>query len=105
MRRILLVVPGLGFKISDFSVLLLLTCFGALWLTGWRARRERLDPNAVHDLAIWLMSGGFSGARAVFVALHLEMVRTFWDLFKVWQGGIVFSGYILVGLSPIPLLL
>jgi phosphatidylglycerol:prolipoprotein diacylglycerol transferase len=83
----LLVVPGLGFKISGFSVILLLACFGALWLTAWRARRERLDPNAVHDLAIWLMSGGFIGARADFVALHPETVRTFWACSRPGKGG------------------
>ena len=98
MRRFLFVVPGLEFPVPGFGLMFLLACFGGLWLTAWRARREKLDPKNVEDLAFWLMSGGFIGARAVYVALHPESIHSFWDLFKVWQGGIVFYGCIIGGL-------
>ena len=98
MRRILFEIPAAGVKLPAFGVMLLLGCLGALMLTAWRARREKLNPDAVYDLAVWLMGGGFLGARALYLAAHPESVRGLADVFKVWQGGIVFYGCILGGL-------
>ncbi len=98
MHRILVTVPALGWRLHSFSAALALACLAAYWLTLWRARRERIDPDAVSELAIWLMSGGFIGARALYILSHPGSVRSVADLFKVWQGGIVFYGCIMGGL-------
>jgi phosphatidylglycerol:prolipoprotein diacylglycerol transferase len=98
MHRILLEWPSFGVKLHSFSVALGAACLAALWLTARRARKEGLDPEAVYELAVWLMSGGFIGARATYLAAHPETVRSLIDVFKVWQGGIVFYGCIGGGL-------
>ncbi|MCA1685312.1 MAG: prolipoprotein diacylglyceryl transferase [Planctomycetia bacterium] len=98
MRRLLFEVPALGLKLPSFGVALLLACFAALALTAWRARREKLNPETVFELAVWLMSGGFVGARLLFLIAHPESVRGLADVVKIWQGGIVFYGCILGGL-------
>jgi phosphatidylglycerol:prolipoprotein diacylglycerol transferase len=98
MHRILFTIPGLGFRLHSFSVMMLLACFGALGITFWRARRERIDRESVAGLATWLITGGFLGARAMFLAMHPETVHHPGDVFKVWQGGIVFYGCIAGGL-------
>ena len=98
MHRVLFELPGLGLKLSSFSVFFLLACVTALGVTAWRARREGLDPDDVYGLAIWLMGGGYLGARGLYLAVHPETVRHFGDVFKVWQGGIIFYGCILGGL-------
>jgi phosphatidylglycerol:prolipoprotein diacylglycerol transferase len=99
MQRLLFTIPGLGFRLHGFSVMMLLACFGALFITVWRARRERIDPEAVFGLATWLYSGGFIGARFLYIVQHRESVQHFGDIFKIWQGGIVFYGCILGGLA------
>ncbi len=113
MRRILFEVPGLGYKVAGFSFALAIACLGALWLSGWRAKRERIDPDYIYDLSIWLITGGFIGARAFFLMTHPGNVHSFLDVFKIWQGGIVFYGCIIGGLigsfahwfrKPIPFL-
>jgi phosphatidylglycerol---prolipoprotein diacylglyceryl transferase len=98
MYRVLFTVPALGLRLHSFSAALALACLAALAITVWRARREKLDPEAVFDLAVWLMSGGFIGARALYIAAHPGSVQSFADIFKVWQGGIVFYGCIIGGL-------
>jgi phosphatidylglycerol:prolipoprotein diacylglycerol transferase len=98
MQRILFTIPGLGFSFHSFSLMMLLACFGALGITFWRARREGIDPEAVSGLAVWLISGGFIGARAMFLIQHPETLHHFSDVFKIWQGGIVFYGCIMGGL-------
>ncbi|WP_435015332.1 prolipoprotein diacylglyceryl transferase [Tundrisphaera sp. TA3] len=98
MRQILFEIPGLGLPVYGFSIMLVAATFAALYLTAWRARREGIDPDDVYGLATWLLSGGFIGARALFVIQHPESIRSFADIFKVWQGGIVFYGCIIGGL-------
>jgi phosphatidylglycerol:prolipoprotein diacylglycerol transferase len=99
MQRILFTIPGLGLRLHGFSLMMVLACFGALGLTVWRARRERLDPEAVFGLATWLYTGGFIGARILYLVQHPEAMQHVGDVVKIWQGGIVFYGCILGGLA------
>ncbi len=99
MWQILLEVPGLGLKVHAFSVLLVAGAASGVYLSAWRARREKLDPDIVFELAVWLLAGGFLGARAYYLIQHPDEVHSFWDIFKVWRGGIVFYGCILGGLA------
>jgi len=98
MRKVLIEIPGLGFRLYGYSAMFFIACAGALFLTVWRARRERINPNVVYELAIWLYGGGFIGARLFFVLQHRESVRNVWDVLRFWQGGMVFYGCIIGGL-------
>jgi phosphatidylglycerol:prolipoprotein diacylglycerol transferase len=98
MRQVLFIVPGLGLKVPSFSLMLLLACLTALALAARRARRAGLDPAIISDLAVWLFTGGFLGARVLFLVQHPESVQHWSDVVKVWQGGIVFYGCIAGGL-------
>ena len=62
-------------------------------------RREKLDPNIVYELATWLFLGGVVGARGLYVIFHPETIRSAGDIFRSWQGGNVFYGCILGGLT------
>jgi phosphatidylglycerol:prolipoprotein diacylglycerol transferase len=98
MQRILFTIPGLGFSLHGFSLMMMLACFGALGITFWRARREGINPESVSGLAVWLISGGFIGARLMFFVQHPETLHHLGDVLKIWQGGIVFYGCIIGGL-------
>jgi phosphatidylglycerol:prolipoprotein diacylglycerol transferase len=98
MRKILFEMPGLAWKVHSFSVFLLLACFGGLWLAARTARRGKINPERVYDLAGWLLMGGFIGARALFIIQNPGSVQHWTDIFKIWQGGIIFYGCILGGL-------
>ena len=65
----------------------------------WRARREKVDPDAVYELATWLFLGGVIGARLFFFIQHPEAYHNPGDLFRTWEGGNVFYGCILGGLT------
>jgi phosphatidylglycerol:prolipoprotein diacylglycerol transferase len=91
-------VPSIGLRVPSFGLMLLLACIAALGLTAWRARREKLDPETVYELAVWLMSGGFIGARLLYIVAHPETIQSVGDVLRVWQGGIVFYGCIIGGL-------
>lgn len=98
MRRILFELPALGFAVPGFGAALLLACVAALALAVWRARREGINPESVTGLAAWLMTGGFLGARALYIAAHPETIHGLADVLRFWQGGIVYYGCLIGGL-------
>jgi phosphatidylglycerol---prolipoprotein diacylglyceryl transferase len=99
MRPILFTLPGSGLRIHSYGVMIFLACAAALAMAVWRARREKVDPNAVYELATWLFLGGVIGARGFYFVQHPEALHELGDLFRTWQGGNVFYGCILGGLS------
>jgi phosphatidylglycerol:prolipoprotein diacylglycerol transferase len=99
MRPILFVLPGSGLRIHSYGVMIFVACAAALVMAVWRARREKVDPNAVYELATWLFLGGVIGARAFYFVQHPEALHEPSDLFRTWQGGNVFYGCILGGLT------
>ncbi len=98
MRPILFRLPGLGLPIFGYGLMLFFAFLGSMNLTAWRARREKLDPEVIYDLALWVFLGGLVGARLLYVWQYWNVrVKTLWDVFKIWEGGIVFYGSILGG--------
>jgi phosphatidylglycerol---prolipoprotein diacylglyceryl transferase len=99
MRQVLYTIPIFGgIKIFGYGLMLFLAFLGSMNLAAWRARREKLDPEVVQDLAIWVFVGGLIGARLFYVIQYWGVrVRSLWDVFKVWEGGIVLYGSIMGG--------
>jgi phosphatidylglycerol---prolipoprotein diacylglyceryl transferase len=79
--------------------MIFVACMAALGTAVWRARREKIDPNVVYELATWLFLGGVIGARGLYVLFHPETIHQFSDVVRSWQGGNVFYGCILGGLT------
>ena len=99
MRPILFVVPGLGLRIHSYGVFIFAACMSALAMAVWRSRCEKVESNAVYELATWLFLGGVIGARLFFFLQHPEAFHEPGDLFRTWQGGNVFYGCILGGVT------
>ena len=97
MHQILFTVPGLGVKVYGFGLMLTIAMLAAMNLAAWRARREKLDGDQVFDLAIWVLIGGLLGARLFFVIEYWRSFEGIFDIFKIWNGGIVLYGSIIGG--------
>jgi phosphatidylglycerol:prolipoprotein diacylglycerol transferase len=98
MRQVLFRIPGLGLPVFGYGLMLFFAFLGAMNLAGWRAKREKLNPEIIFDLALWIFVGGLLGARLFYVCQYWGIrVHTIWDVFKIWEGGIVFYGSILGG--------
>ena len=68
MRQVLFTIPILGgIKIFGYGLMLFLAFLGSMNLAAWRARREKLDPEVIYDLALWVFIGGLLGARLFYV--------------------------------------
>ena len=85
MRQVLWTIPIFGgIKVFGYGMMLFLAFLGSMNLAAWRARREKLDPEVVYDLALWVFLGGLIGARLFYVIQYWgDRVRTVADIFKV----------------------
>lgn len=78
--------------------MLFLAFLGAMNLAGWLARRQKLNPEVIYDLALWVFIGGLVGARLFYVIQYWGVrVHSFAEIFRVWEGGIVLYGSIIGG--------
>jgi phosphatidylglycerol:prolipoprotein diacylglycerol transferase len=94
MHRVLVEVPGTAIRLHSFGLMLCLAFLAAIALAAWRARREGLDPDSIYDLALWAVLGSLIGARLFYVVEYWGkgQVKNWLDIFKIWEGGIVFYG-------------
>ena len=92
-------IPGLPVKTYGFCMAL---GFLAAWqVLSWLCRRTGRAAEPLSNLLMLLMFSGLVGAR-------LEYVREFWgrefaadplSIFKVWQGGLVFYGGLILAIA------
>lgn len=55
--------------------------------------RNSMDPEQIADLSFWLLMTGFLGARVLFIITRMDyFLSNPLDVFKVWEGGLVFFG-------------
>jgi prolipoprotein diacylglyceryl transferase len=109
MRQVLFYIPL--HKLSDslpdipihgYGMMLFLAFLLCSWLAGRLARRERIDPKVLPDLAIWLFVTGIIGGRITYVIQEWPTFfgegRNWLRVFALWDGGLVLYGAILGGL-------
>jgi phosphatidylglycerol---prolipoprotein diacylglyceryl transferase len=99
MRQVLFTIPVFGgVKVFGYGAMLVLAFVTSTWLACWRARREKLDPEAVLDMAFWLFAGGLIGARLFYCVQYWGRgINNLLDVFQYWKGGIVYYGGIFGG--------
>jgi phosphatidylglycerol:prolipoprotein diacylglycerol transferase len=93
MRQVLFRIPGTGVPVFGFGLMIVAAFYTGMLLAARRSRREGLDPAVVYDLALWLLIGGLAGARLLYVVEYWgETVHSFGEIFRLWEGGLVFYG-------------
>lgn len=66
-----------------------------LWTASRRGLRSGIPAEKILDIGPWLIIGTIVGARAWHVATYWQEEfagRPFWEVFAVWNGGLVFYG-------------
>ena len=82
-----------GVRVFGFGAMIVLAFISATWLAAWRARREKLDPEVILDMAFWVVFFGMVGARLFYCYEYWgQEIKSFWDIIQYWKGGIVFYG-------------
>jgi prolipoprotein diacylglyceryltransferase len=103
MRQVLFhipiyIFPNLpdGLPIYGYGFMLFLAFVACIFLSSWLARKEGIPKEMLQDLAIWIFVCGILGARIVYMIQYRDRVA-FTDIYKIWDGGLVFYGSALGG--------
>ena len=87
-------------SIHWYGVMVALGFLAGLWTAGRRAMRAGLSGEKVVDVGPWVLVGSIAGARLLYVISYWGESfagRPFWEVFAVWQGGLVFYGGLIGG--------
>jgi phosphatidylglycerol:prolipoprotein diacylglycerol transferase len=102
MRQVLFTIPTYFFgdvKVFGYGAMLVLAFLGSTSLATWRARREKLDPDVILDMAFWIFFMGLVGARLFYCIQYWGRgIDSILDVVQYWKGGIVYYGGILGGM-------
>ncbi|WP_448571924.1 prolipoprotein diacylglyceryl transferase [Trichothermofontia sp.] len=67
-------------------------------LSQWLAKQRRVDPEAIADLAVWLVVGAIPAARLYYVLFQWQAYAADpLQALAIWKGGIAIHGAILGG--------
>ncbi len=105
MQQILFEIPlhswfGIGWDIPihGYGFMLFVTFIGCTYLATRLAKRQGIPAEMIQDLAIYLFVFGIVGARITFVLRNFHKFTNFFQVFKIWDGGLVFYGSAIGGL-------
>lgn len=88
-----------SFSIRWYGLLIASAVLLGISLSSRLARRREIDPNAIADLAVWLVIGAIPAARLYYVAFEWRQYASQpAEILAIWHGGIAIHGAILGGL-------
>jgi phosphatidylglycerol:prolipoprotein diacylglycerol transferase len=102
LRRELFRIPGLDWPIYGYGTMVLVGFLLGYLLVIRGARREGIPPEKIQDLPIWMVLSGLLGARLFyFIQFYSEEFSSgrWTRLFRIWEGGLVFYGGLILGAS------
>lgn len=85
-------------KIEWYSVLIVVGAVLAIFIIIREAKRYNYPKEFVFNMCFWTIIFGVIGARLYYVLFNLDMYSNFWDIFKIWEGGLAIHGGIIFGL-------
>jgi len=80
-----------------YGMMLFAAFLGCSWLSRRLCRREGIDADLIPDLAIWLFVSGIAGGRLVYVIQYWHTFGDYWQMVKLWDGGLVLYGALFGG--------
>lgn len=82
--------------IHTYGFLVAIGFLVGLWVAALQAQREGIPRAKIMDLGFYILLAAIVGSRLFFVLLNIEQyINRPLDVFKIWQGGLVFYGGVL----------
>lgn len=86
-----------GKEVAWYGLIITCAMILAVCYVCWRARQNNVKYDDILDIALVTIPVGVVGARLFYVLTTLEMYHSFWDIFKIWEGGLAIYGGIIGG--------
>ena len=89
----------IGFlKIRWYGFLMVVGGLLGYWLILKLAKRKEMEPGIFEDLLLYFPVGAIIGARIYYVIYAWDFYQNnFWDIFKIWEGGLAVHGIMIGG--------
>jgi len=85
--------------IRSYGLMVALAFAGAIWLARRRAPARNVDPDAIIDLAFFVIIASIIGARITYVIVHWEnYAGDPLRAFRIWDGGLALYGGMVLGM-------
>ena len=89
---------SIGFlSVQWYGIIIVLGMALACLYAFWRMKSVPLVVDDMLDIALVCIPSGIVGARLYYVLTSLENYSAFWDVFKIWEGGLAIYGGIIGG--------
>ena len=89
---------SIGFlSVQWYGIIIVLGMALACLYAFWRMKSVPLVVDDMLDIALVCIPSGIVGARLYYVLTSLENYPAFWDVFKIWEGGLAIYGGIIGG--------
>lgn len=77
-----------------YGVMFALGFLIATWMAMREAKKRGIKKEIVENLVLYILLSSIIGARLFYVFFYWpdNIPLTFWDIFKVWEGGLAFFG-------------
>ena len=86
-----------NFKIEWYSFLIVIGAILGIIMVIKEAKRYKYPVDFMFNLCFWTIIIGIIGARLYYVLFNLDLYTNFWDIFKIWEGGLAIHGGIIFG--------
>lgn len=86
-----------GHTIKYYGIISALAYLLGIVLSCVFAKKRGLKSEDVLTLACYVVPLAIIGARLYYVLFSLEKYTNFWDIFKIWEGGLAFYGGMIGG--------
>jgi phosphatidylglycerol---prolipoprotein diacylglyceryl transferase len=81
------------FELRVYGLLTAIAFLTAIYFASILAKKKGYNPDVVFDVGLVIIICSVVGARALYVAVWWKYYAANWlDIFKVWEGGLVFYG-------------
>lgn len=86
-----------GRPIAWYAIFITLGIAFCFFYVIWRTKKLGLTSDDIIDIGLVTVVAGILGGRAYFVLTSLHLYDSFWDFFKIWEGGIGIYGGLIAG--------
>ena len=86
-----------GLDIKFYGIISALSYLTGVLVTCLLAKKRGFKIDDIVTLACYVIPFAVIGARLGYVLFKLENFTNFWDIFKIWEGGLMFYGGLVGG--------
>ena len=81
-----------GREIYWYALCILSGFLGGMAFVSATAKKRGVDPEHIYDICLWGLIFGIICARIYYCIFDWDSIGSFWNIFKIWEGGIAIYG-------------